>query len=255
MIALFSATGNSRLVAEALSPRLGNEKIIPILTLDQSMIEGQNRIVWVFPVHAWGVPGIVEEVINRLRFDADTEQYLVVTCGDDIGRTDRIWRRIIAARGGRTAGAFSVQMPNTYVLLPGMDTDSDNVAANKLIDAVPRIEFIAKAIRHHAKITDITPGAIAGFKSSVIRPFFRRFLMSPEPFHFDKDRCRGCGGCAKACPLGNITMDAGNRPEWGERCATCLACYHVCRSHAVEYGSRTRRKGQYQAPDSLPLKS
>ncbi len=255
MIALFSATGNSRLVAEALAPLLGNEDIIPILTLDQTKVAGQNRIIWVFPVHAWGVPGIVEDVIRSLSFDQSTEQYLVVTCGDDIGRTDRIWRRLIASRGGTPGGAFSVRMPNTYVLLPGMDTDSDSLAAVKLIDAVDRIRFIAKAIRHRMTITDVTPGTMAGFKSRIIRPFFRQFLMSPQPFRYDSERCRGCGACARACPLGNITMNSDNRPEWGDRCATCLACYHVCQSHAVEYGSRTRRKGQYHAPDSLPVKS
>lgn len=254
MIALFSATGNSRLVANALSPLLGDEKIIPILTLDQSSVAGQNRIIWIFPVHAWGVPGIVEDVIRNLSFDSTTEHYLVLTCGDDTGRTDRLWRKLVTSRGGICMGAFSVRMPNTYVLLPGMDTDSDSVEAAKLLAAPARIEFIAKAIRHRMSITDLRPGAIPGIKSGMIRPFFRRFLMSPRPFHADSSRCLRCGACVRACPLGNITMDFGNTPSWGERCATCLACYHVCGSHAVEYGSRTRRKGQYHAPVSLPAR-
>lgn len=252
MIALFSATGNSRLVATALVPLLGNETITPILTLDDSQVEGQNRIIWVFPVHAWGVPGIIEEVISRLAFSPDTEHYMVATCGDDIGRTDLIWRRLIKSRGGNPIGAFSVQMPNTYVLLPGMDTDSDNVEAAKLLDAPARIRFIAKAIRHRMAITDVRPGAAPGLKSGLLRAFFRRFLMSPRPFHADVTRCTGCGSCARSCPLANISIDADRHPQWGDRCATCLACYHVCPTHAVAYGNRTKKKGQYHAPSVFP---
>ena len=251
MIALFSATGNSRLVARSLAILNANEPIIPILTLTQDMVEGQDRIIWVFPVHAWGVPGVVEDVIGRLNFPPATKHYMVATCGDDIGHTDRIWRQLIESRGGTTVGAFSIRMPNTYVLLPGMDTDSDSVAAGKLLDAPSRIEFIAKAIRHGMAITDIQPGALPWLKSRLIRPFFRRFLMSPKPFHADPSRCAGCGRCAKACPLDNITLDTEKHPQWGDRCATCLACFHVCSSHAVEYGGRTRREGQYIAPKSL----
>lgn len=67
MIALFSATGNSRLVAQAIAPLTGNDPIVPVLTLTTPMVTGRDRIIWVFPVHAWGVPGVVEDVIRRLR--------------------------------------------------------------------------------------------------------------------------------------------------------------------------------------------
>lgn len=251
MIALFSATGNSRLVAQAIAPLTGNEPIVPVLTLTTPMVTGQDRIIWIFPVHAWGVPGVVEDVIRRLRFDPATEQYLIVTCGDDIGHTDRIWRRLIAASGGTTAGAFSIHMPNTYVLLPGMDTDTPAREKAKLTDAPARIRYIAGAINSHSTATDVTPGSLATFKSHVIRPFFRRFLMSPKPFHADTRLCTRCGACVSSCPLGNITIRDGV-PQWGDRCATCLACYHACRRHAVCYGTRTRAKGQYHAPSSLP---
>jgi len=252
MIALFSATGNSRLVADALSALLGHEAVVPILSLNASGIEGARRIVWVFPIHGWSAPPIVEEAIGRLRFDADTEQYMVAVCGDDIGRADRRFRRLVESRGGRVKGCFSVRMPNTYVLLPGMDTDSPDVEASKLLAAPARIKFIAKAIRHHMPLTDVTPGAFPALKSGLLRTVFRRFLMSPKPFHALPDRCRRCGLCARVCPLGNITIGADRIPRWADRCATCLACYHTCPTHAVAYGHRTAGKGQYHAPDALP---
>ncbi|MCM1029410.1 MAG: 4Fe-4S dicluster domain-containing protein [Pseudoflavonifractor sp.] len=251
MIALFSATGNSSLVARALSPLIGGEEPRPLLSLSQSDLEGQRRIVWVMPVHAWGVPPVIAQVIKRLRFAADVEQYLVLTCGDDTGYADREFRRLLERSGGKLKGAFSVRMPNTYVLLPGMDTDTESVMAQKLLDAPERIAFIAKAIRHHVGLADVRRGSMPWVKSGVLRPLFRRFLMSPRPFHVVERDCKRCGGCSKACPLGNITMSEERLPQWGSRCATCLACYHVCPAHAVAYGRATRHKGQYRAPQRL----
>lgn len=37
-----------------------------------------------------------------------------------------------------------------------------------------------------------------------------------------------------------------DRPVWGDNCTQCLACYHICPVHAVEYGKVTAKKGQYK---------
>lgn len=58
-------------------------------------------------------------------------------------------------------------------------------------------------------------------------------------------------------PVRNITMQPApadktgrvrKRPSWGQDCAGCLACYHVCPRHAVMYGKATVGKGQYMNP-------
>ena len=34
------------------------------------------------------------------------------------------------------------------------------------------------------------------------------------------------------------------------RLTMCLACYHACPQHAIQYGNRTKNKGQYKvSPD------
>lgn len=48
--------------------------------------------------------------------------------------------------------------------------------------------------------------------------------------------------------VGNIMM-MGRKPVWGMDCTSCLACYHVCPQHAVQYGKRTKDKGQYFNPN------
>ena len=73
--------------------------------------------------------------------------------------------------------------------------------------------------------------------------FSMLFLMPPKPFHAT-EACIGCKKCEKVCPVGNITVT--DRPVWGGNCTQCLACYHVCPVHAVEYGKDDREKRTIQ---------
>lgn len=245
MILWFSGNGNSRFVAEWLAENLGEEQkpMLDCRTLDHE----EKRIVWVFPVYSWGIPPVVLSRLRNMELPPESEHYLVLTCGDDIGYVDRQWRRELMRRddGCKVRSSFSVIMPNTYVLLPGMDTDNPEVEEAKINAAAKRLRFICKAIRSGAAIeADVTRGAMPWIKSKILYPLFVAALMSPKPFHSD-DRCVGCGKCAGACPMKNIMM-RDNRPAWGKKCAMCLSCYHVCPQHAVCYGHRTDGKHQYK---------
>ncbi len=174
---------------------------------------------------------------------------MLTTCGDDMAYTDRRWKRLIAARGWQAAGAFAVAMPNTYVLMKGFDVDSPETAAAKLAAMPAAMERIADAIGS-GDPDILIRGSWPWVKSYVIYPWFVRHAMSPRPFHHT-GACTGCGGCARSCPLGNIAMQPGGTPHWGNRCAMCLRCYHSCPRNAVAYGKATAGKGRYMAPKDI----
>ncbi len=244
MIFVFSGTGNSLYVAHRLSGILG-DKVIQITKGCQLLAPDNGRIIWVFPVYSWGIPPVVQREIESYRHGANVEHFAVMTCGDDTGNTHRQWRRLINKLGGRPMSTYSVQMPNTYVLMKGFDVDPDNIANDKLNRADARISNIADQIKSGtANIDDVTTGDFAWVKSTVIYPWFKRFAMSPRPFH-PTDACIRCGLCAKSCPMQNIIMD-GSQPSWGNDCALCLRCYHICPTRAVAYGNATLNKGQYK---------
>ncbi len=266
MILWFSGTGNSRYVAEKLSEKIGEplvEMTPDILTSPLYIGAEAGRIIWVFPVYSWGIPPYVDKIIGNIvikNLSDATLHHLVVTCGDDTGLTAESWRKALKKRGWKAMSAYSVQMPNNYVCMKGFDVDSPEVENDKLDNAPARINDIADGITESEEkdiaVTDMVKGSFAWIKSKIIYPWFIRYAMSPKPFHHTS-ACISCGKCAAICPLTNITMvpekmsqdkSLRQKPSWGENCAGCLACYHVCPKHAVEYGNKTAGKGQYMNP-------
>ncbi len=253
-IICFSGTGNSLAVARLLARLLEDTELI---TLEHDtladIISGHRRveadnIIWVCPVYSWGLPPVMTDVMRNADIRPGTAHDLVVTCGDDCGQVARQWRRLMKARGFDPVGAYSVQMPNTYVLMSGFDVDKAEVRDAKLAAFAERTARVAASIKERAQCDDTVKGSFAWFKSRIIYPWFMRYAISPAPFHCDPARCTGCGQCARNCPLDNITMhptDDGQRPTWGDNCTQCLRCYHICPVHAVRYGKKADKKGQY----------
>lgn len=267
MIFWFSGTGNTRLVAERLAYRLGMNDCRPLSAAmlrnpSDTYVETSDIIViWAFPTYSWGMPPVVADFIARFSFGSGLQRalhFMVTTCGDDMAYTDRQWQRAMHHRGLATGGAYAVQMPNTYTLMKGFDVDAPETIASKLSAMPAMIERIAAAIHHGArdwpikgysdrmKSDILIRGTFPLIKSGIIYPWFKRFAMSPKPFHHT-DGCVLCGKCARECPMANITMETDG-PRWAERCALCLRCYHICPRHAIAYGKTTDGKGQYIAP-------
>ena len=259
MILYFSGTGNSRRVAELLAGLLGQECRPLKPSMRGTTIElpaGESSLIWVFPVYSWGVPPYVRQIVRSVNFDHSkaVTMHAVMTCGDDCGQADRMWRKDLKKRRWKDGAVCTVQMPNNYVAMKGFDVDPKDLENKKLAAAPTRVAEVAAKIMESEEsgrqITDVVAGGFAWLKTAVIYPWFVRFAMSPSRFKAT-DACIGCGKCERTCPLGNITMDNDShpgdnrRPCWGKDCAGCLACYHICPTHAVAYGSATRNKGQY----------
>lgn len=252
MIYWFSGTGNSRWVTGQLARRLG-ERLMDIADCvargdyRHSLQPGES-IGWVFPTYSWGPPPVVLDFIARWHIDGyekgRTYCYMVATCGDDVGLTADIFASALGYID--LSAAFSVQMPNNYILLPGFDTDPAELERSKIASAPRRIDGVADAIARRGRVTDVVTGSHKWLKSRVIRPLFLRLLMSDKRFAADPSLCNSCGACVASCPMRNITLDAADgMPRWHGRCAMCLGCIHRCPRRAIQYGKITRSKGRY----------
>lgn len=248
MIYFFSGTGNSLRVARHLAEELGER----LSSMTSPLCTDEKSIGLVFPVYAWGIPNVVEEFVCSF-FKAHPESrsveglflYAVMTCGDDVGYADHVLDAALQRACGRGLdAAFSVQMPNTYVCLPGFDVDSPKLAGAKLALEENRVKEVARLIVEKRSVRHLVRGGFPWAKTYVLRPLFRLFLLTDRYFHADASLCTSCGKCKKTCSMKNIQI-ADGMPLWQSHCIGCLACYHACPCHAINFGRMTQQKGQY----------
>lgn len=245
MIYYFSGTGNSLYVARQLADALG-ENLCP---MTMSAPTDDEVIGLVFPVYGWGIPNVVEQFVRSCPLPKGCYLYCVMTCGDDMGYTDKVLEK---ALGRRLDAAFSVLMPDVYVCLPGFDVDSKEECKEKFAKEKETVEEVVSCVKERKLLRHLKRGPFPWAKTYVIRPLFNRYLLTDKYFRVDTSRCVSCGLCRKSCPVGNIKLvesegadGEGAVPIWQSHCAGCMACYHACPHHAINFGKMTQKKGQY----------
>ena len=249
MIFYFSGTGNTRWaarqIAEATGERLADMAAEMRREPQTYMLDEGERLGFCFPTHGWQPPRLVREFIRRSTFTGAGYTFALTTCGDNMGEAMTILNRELAAKGLQAETQFAVVMPESYVCLPFMKTDTPEREEQKISLARRQLEHIAEVVKERRRgIIELVKGATPRLYSYVIGQYFNRRMISDRKFTVDPDRCTQCGRCTKVCPVDNIE---GTPPRWlhTERCTCCLACYHHCPEHAINYGSITRHRGQY----------
>ena len=250
MIFYFSGTGNSEYVARQLAEALGERLIGMAQAINSGEMHytlGEGETVgWVFPTYSWGPAPVAADFASKVQLQgcgADTYCYMVTTCGDEVGETVTMFAKSLGNISLKAA--FSVQMPNNYILLPGFDVDDKALERSKVEASAAQIKAVAEAIAAKREIIDVVEGPWRRLKSRLVYPLFRRFAMSDKAFVANADVCTRCGLCARECPANNITLDGGSLPRWHGNCTMCLSCIHRCPVRAIEYGKATRSKGRY----------
>ena len=270
MIFYFSGTGNSKWAAKTLALETGDTLVsIPeVINSDCSFtIEKDEHVGFIFPIHGWRVPNIVKEFLTKLTIKTlgeDTSHvkhycFCLVTAGDSIGKAmERFQQQLksVTVNDAQSLKAVcSLIMPESYVGLPGMDVDTKEKELKKKELASKQLKEFSNILkqRPHKDSNQIwgwnqlIRGPIPSFFSGHVGGFFERFLITDKPFHVDSRRCVKCGICANVCPVSDIKGGLGFEPEWlhNGKCLTCFSCYHHCPHHAIEFGKRTQKKGQY----------
>lgn len=270
MIFYFSGTGNSKWAAKTLALEIGDTLVsIPeVINSDCSFtIEKDEHVGFIFPIHGWRVPNIVKEFLTKLTIKTlgeDTSHvkhycFCLVTAGDTIGKAmERFQQQLksITVNDALSLKAVcSLIMPESYVGLPGMDVDTKEKELEKKELASKQLKEFSNILKQHPHKdsnqiwgwNQLIRGPIPSFFSGPVGGFFERFLITDKPFHVDSRRCVKCGICANVCPVSDIKGGLGFEPEWlhNGKCLTCFSCYHHCPHHAIEFGKRTQKKGQY----------
>jgi ferredoxin len=248
MIFYFSGCGNSRHVAETLATGL-NDQLVFIPEAEREnryeyTLAEEERLGFVFPIYSWAPPKLVLDFIGKMNLNAKPSYvYFVCTCGDNCGQTEKVFRQSLEPKGWELAACCSLQMPETYIGMPGFKLDTKENAQRKIANADAKIETLLPRLLDKGHFSDMIVGGMAWLKSKLINPGFNHFATDDSKYR-STEQCIHCGRCVEVCPLKNITLEEG-RPLWHGHCTICMACYHHCPVNAIQYGKSTEGKGQY----------
>ncbi len=256
MIFYYTGTGNSFMVARRIA-YLSKERLVPITQEvragrhDYRLARGE-RLGFVFPTHCWGTPRYVDEFVDSAYFydahgnPANPYAFCVMTCGDSVGDALISFGKRLAAKGIALDSAWSVRMPDNYVI--GFDAPTPRKAAALLEQARSEIAAIGTRVQARTPMTQFRRGIIGGIACRT-NPSFKKSLGPTDEFYVT-DACRSCGLCARLCTTGTITIASG-KPVWHDDCEQCLACINCCPEHAIQYGPKKRKtegRGRYMNP-------
>ena len=189
MILYFTATGNSRWIAELLAEAMHDTAVSIVDCLKQGSIPAglstADRLGIVFPVHSWYAPRVLIDFLSQLRLPDCCYRYAVCTCGDDMGKgMNRL------AEHFPLDAAWSVAMPNTYV--PMFNLDDGALCRKKIENARHAVASIAEDVIARKRVWNVHEGSAAWLKTYVVNPLFVRFVIGTRSFHVDEG-CISCG--------------------------------------------------------------
>ena len=253
MIFYFTGTGNSLQASKNIAIQQG-EKLISIAKLmkdkdeyEYTLEEGEI-LGFVFPVHAWGPPHMVVDLIKKLKINNYKDNYVfsVITCGANIGNAMKIIEKELYKVNIPLNSGFSLVMPDNYMLI-GLGVDPPEKSAIMLQEAEKKLIHINDIIRERKKgIFEIEKGALPSLLTNIFNPMFMKYAINTKKFHA-KDNCTSCGICEKVCNTKCIKVEG--KPIWGDNCSLCLACINLCPVSAIQYGKSTEKRRRYKNPN------
>ncbi len=210
MILYFSASCNSKYLANKLGDRLNDE----VVDLFAYMREGRHEtfisdkpFVLVSPTYSWRVPRFLSVYLSKCNF----------------------------------RGLYGIRMPENYVML--FDLEADEVNRRIIGESTREIEQISTYIKNKETFPKKKVGLLGKLQSALINPIFFKFIVKDRDF-YATDKCISCGLCKNVCVLNNISYEKG-KPDWNGTCTHCAACISKYPVSAIEYGKKTPGKNRY----------
>lgn len=262
----FTGTGNCLQTAKLLAEKLPDETRLIRVHSGMADVSGEvfsGRIGIVYPTYSNNMPIMLKNFLEDLQVDTSPDTYIftVLVHGGMPGRVPVYLESIFRRKGAKVSGAFSVRLPHNGVVL--FDAEPEEKQQIWFSGLNARVQEIADAVIAGTIVTSgaTMPGIQAMRKLGLKLPpggppmsdeqNAPNFLFDPakrEKLFCTDEQCTGCGICARVCPAGNITIEAG-KPAWHGRCESCMACIQWCPRASIQCGEDTKNRGRYHNPN------
>ena len=248
MILYFSATGNTRFVAQRLAELLGDEALDLLDRIrrgDHSEFRSDRPFVICSPVYVCEPPRFLLDFLRQTPLAGHRSAYFVFTSGGYAGISGALAGSIVRRKGLRNMGCAELRMPRNYIANDTYPELSRAEIERRIADTSVRLPGLAAAIRRGERLKSRHVWLFEHLVTLPFNPVWCRLKQPTAPFA-TTDACVGCGRCARLCPLNAIQISNG-RPDWiPGSCAHCMSCIQNCPTGAIEYGAATQGKQRYR---------
>lgn len=249
-IIFFSGTGGTKLAAKKLKSALEHRDAFCELNeigkheFDPKNIDG-DRLIIMYPVHAFGAPIPVYETIDKLVMVSEKSSktaineavVISISAGGEVPTNNGC--RIKAVRKLRAKGydvifEDMVMMPSNWTV-----KDSEEIVSGVLNVLDHKIQIIADIlINSNGNTIPVMTRKMSSYSRimAAIGTFSRRIgFPIMGKFYRASDACNSCSLCASQCPQQNINMVNG-KPRFGWKCLVCMRCIYDCPMNAISAG-------------------
>jgi len=229
----FSATGNTKVVAELFRDELKSRELsVELINMENKsdIIFSNNDIIGFFyPIYGGGTPINVTKYISELAFKGN-EVFIIKTAADYIYPNHSASSTLIKSLKKQNSKPFYdriIVMASNWLLEYKDDFSKQlyNSAILKTKNAID--EILAKKERFYKNnpIMDLLCKMIHIGESKVGAKFFGKSLCA-------NNDCNMCGLCVQNCPLKNIEEKSG-KLKFHSNCLFCMRCIYNCPTRAI----------------------
>lgn len=240
---VFSQTGNTRKVADAMAAAFRDEgddpRVLALRDADGLDLASLDLLGVGAPCFSSRAPQPVLEWIVGLPSLAGKKAFVFATSGGGPGRVLYELASALRQKGAEVVGGTLIRgecfhpFPALNGRFPGRPDERD----------LAQVAEFARALCRHLR--DGRPGPLPSSRPDALRPgrgFYdlvaatvtdadlRRALPPPA---VNPNECTQCGLCANECPTGSITLDPFPAIG-GDRCLRCYRCVTACPEHAFQ---------------------
>ena len=246
MVLYYSATGNTEYIAKEIAKRLDDQCIDlldRIKNNDHSELHSDKPFIICAPVYVCEMPRFMSKYLKKQTFSGNKNVYFLFTSGGYCGISGQLAKWMFRKKKMKYMGHAEFKMPRNYVandhypLLPTEEVEERIINSHKMLKPV------AETIKAGGKLK---ARHIFLFETIITLPFnpvWSKLKYKTKDFYYT-DKCIGCGKCEKLCPLNNVKLE-NKVPVWGNKCSHCMACIGNCPVRAIEYGTISQTKEQY----------